>query len=361
MGMEFLETVGELGKHVQKEWRNVQFNESIFSSICLNGLINFKSRLKFVPQFITQWILSESFPMEIQRDHHFSQLPITLYRNEGFYIELLCWTMGTGTIHSHSFSGAFLMLSGQCMNTQYHFSVDREVNPLLQVGQLVSQRPELLRAGEIREIHSGDSFIHNTFHLTQPSFTLVIRTPRDQLSPPQKDYIGTQIALGISHQKRTMRQIQTIKMLKVSALFSPSIFENTLEETIKSLDFISLLVVLLEIFPILSPRHDSLVRRLLETSESLGQLLNALEEEKRRRLIVSMRMLIRDSDELLVLGAMTFITNKSDRWEFLRGTIGIDLERKVSDIRSRVELLNENSRYRDGLRCFDQALEQISL
>jgi hypothetical protein len=51
-----------------------------------------------------------------------------------------------------------------------------------------------MRTGDVRQILSGDRFIHSLFHLDRPSVTMVVRTKHDSGTDPQYSYFPPGIA-----------------------------------------------------------------------------------------------------------------------------------------------------------------------
>ena len=61
----------------------------------------------------------------IQSFYTFSDLPINVFKHPKFFIEVLFWSNGTTTTHSHSFTGGFYVVSGESLNVVSAFYCDR--------------------------------------------------------------------------------------------------------------------------------------------------------------------------------------------------------------------------------------------
>lgn len=112
-----------------------------------------------------------------QSSFPFSDIPLVVYRDTHFFIELLHWTTSTTCIHEHSFAGAFKVLSGSSLHSPYCFSHVEYIDTDLAIVHGVESRVEHLRPGMVRRIDSGSQgLVHSLYHLESPSVTLVVRT-----------------------------------------------------------------------------------------------------------------------------------------------------------------------------------------
>ena len=92
----------------------------------------------------------------------------------------------TASIHQHAFSGAFRVVTGSSLHSEYEFVEQARVSQLLLLGEVRTQRLEALTRGDVRRITSGRAgLVHSLFHLDQPSVTLVIRTYGEPWAQPQ--------------------------------------------------------------------------------------------------------------------------------------------------------------------------------
>ena len=85
-----------------------------------------------------------------QPDSNFSDLPVVLYRCQDFYIEMLIWVVASTSIHQHAFSGAFRVLAGSSVHTEYEFEERDRISSRLLLGETRLRRTELLRRDDIR-------------------------------------------------------------------------------------------------------------------------------------------------------------------------------------------------------------------
>jgi hypothetical protein len=127
----------------------------------------------------------------------FGQPPITVFAHPRFYIEVLFWLEGSTDVHQHGFSGAFAVLAGTSIHTEYSFRRRRRVNGDLLVGDLRVHDATILLPGDVRPIVAGDHLIHAVYHLGKPSATVVVRTAFDSESLPQYTYFYPHLAVDI--------------------------------------------------------------------------------------------------------------------------------------------------------------------
>src|SRR4030095_11070923 len=95
--------------------------------------------------------------------------PITLFSGPRFYIDIYFWLDGMTSIHQHSFAGAFHVILGSSLHSQYGFELKQTINAHLASGEITLQGVQLLEKGETRMILPGQQFIHSLFHLDRPT------------------------------------------------------------------------------------------------------------------------------------------------------------------------------------------------
>jgi hypothetical protein len=163
---------------------------------------------------IADWVFDEpGLPAQRSLDQAFGQPPVTVYVDDRFFIELLFWHTGTTGIHQHAFTGAFRVLAGSSLHTIHDFAPTLVVDPRLELGELAVRSTEVLATGAVRAIHPGRALIHSTFHLDNPSVTLVVRTHADRTA--ELEYKPPGLALDPS-----ARDARTIKLLQLMDLLA---------------------------------------------------------------------------------------------------------------------------------------------
>lgn len=212
MTMELFQT---LGSEIEALWREKNYAESFFPAIAERALKEFDLPQKVSAWDIIGWTLGEDYLPE-QRDlaGRFGDPPITLYNAVRFHIDIYFWLEGTTAIHQHGFCGAFQVLLGSSIHSNYDFKLSEIVNTYTQLGNLNLDDCELLKVGDTRQILAGREFIHALFHLDQPSATVVVRTHRSPLHQPQFSYLKPFLAIDpFFEDPTTLKKLQSISMV----------------------------------------------------------------------------------------------------------------------------------------------------
>jgi hypothetical protein len=175
-----------LGDSIHRSFAEQNFQEKGFPAIAFAALRGTRLMDGIAARDVLRDLLEDANPPP-QHGIVFGSPAVVVYSTSSFYIELLYWTDGTTAIHKHGFSGAFRVLAGSSVHTEYRFDCHQAVSSRLLLGDLQLKTSELLRAGDTRKISSQD-LIHSLFHLESPSVTAVVRTRSDGLAGPRYTY-----------------------------------------------------------------------------------------------------------------------------------------------------------------------------
>ena len=153
----------------------------------------------------------ESLPPQHIPSGIFGDPPVIVYLSEDhkFYIELLFHFKMSMDIHDHGFTGAFVVLSGECANQIFDFKTEHSLP--VSFGILDRKSTECLRMGDIRPIRNGMQFIHRNLHLDKPTVTLVARTASDNVAQHTYYAPGLSVESNVSGVER--RQLELIRSL----------------------------------------------------------------------------------------------------------------------------------------------------
>lgn len=205
----------DLGEKIEKIWRDKNYDEDSFPQIAENALLEADLPKKVSPWEIATWALGETFlPRQHDLPANFGDPPITLYNAPRFYIDAYFWLNGTTQIHQHAFCGAFQVLHGSSIHSQYNFNIQEKLNFFTEIGDINLQTVELLKVGDTHQIIAGKAFIHALFHLDQPSVSIIVRTGKTPLEMPQ--YIFHKPFLAIDpffEEPNMLRKMQFASML----------------------------------------------------------------------------------------------------------------------------------------------------
>jgi hypothetical protein len=139
---------------------------------------------------------------------------LTVYSAEEFRIEPLFWLHALPSIHQHGFSGAFHVMHGNTLQAGWQFHQRERIATGLLLGDVKINEVELLRQGETRPIIAGSKLIHTTYHLRQPTVSVVVRTMHENDVLPQYAYLPPSVAFDPEAQRpSSVRHEQLLLML----------------------------------------------------------------------------------------------------------------------------------------------------
>jgi hypothetical protein len=186
-----------LGMRVEQEWLLLGYDESRFPELASRALREDPPLGSVTLAEIVDWMFDPIHPVP-QPPWNVSaigQPSLVLYSTTRFMIEALFWFDATTSIHQHAFSGAFTVLHGSSVHSQWSFTEHRRLSSGLRTGELALGAVEVLHAGQARTITAGSTYIHQLFHLEMPSVTIVVRTRREEEHSPQFVYFLPGLAL----------------------------------------------------------------------------------------------------------------------------------------------------------------------
>ena len=223
-----------LGRTVLKQWKEQNFSLEAFPEIAQTAIDEAPpSGNVDMNEMIHEFLSNDNQPF--QSESGFGQPELVAFNDPRFYIQILFWLEGTTEIHQHEFSGAFHVMQGSSVHSEFDFVGARSVTPHIRVGDLRVKKIELLKTGRTIPITSGRDCIHSLFHLDTPSVTVVIRTHHDPGTGPQYNYLPPHIAINPTHSDAlTTRRKQLLDVLE--AVDDPS-YTALVEEMMVTLDF----------------------------------------------------------------------------------------------------------------------------
>jgi hypothetical protein len=310
--------IEELGAQIEHAWRGAQYRAEEFAPIAQAALAQRTLPAMMTTERIFRWFVSA--PQIPHQPPHFAfgEPPIQLYAGRRFYIEALFWADGTTAIHQHSFSGAFQVLLGGSIHTRYRFARRAAITRELHLGDLAAGRSELLRAGDVRPIVSGDRFIHSLFHLERPSLTLVVRTKHDAGTDPQYSYLHP----GIAYDPFTPDE-RSSRLLRLLDVLDHRLPETTalLADVASSADLGSVVAVLMHWFrvhPIDPDAFDVLLAIVERRHRTLAMTLrDAIQETRRQALLIQRRRSNHLAEHRFFLALLLNVGNRAQILQFV--------------------------------------------
>src|SRR5690348_594627 len=93
------ELVSALEKRLFRQWEQASWELAAFPDLAAAELASVGPELRW--EGVLDWALHGELGEQINLEATFGQPPITLFANDRFYLEALCWLGGVTTIHDH--------------------------------------------------------------------------------------------------------------------------------------------------------------------------------------------------------------------------------------------------------------------
>jgi len=235
VGFVDLQAIKALGKKVDKQARQANYDEEAFCEITSDALDSFEAEIRFDPIAIGRFLSSTTVP---QKAFPFSNLSVTLFKNPNFYIEVLCWFTASTAIHAHGFCGAFKVAVGSSLHSVYNFTPDSRLSEKVIIGSLNCLYSESLTRDSVRVIKGGnDGLVHSLFHIEKPSLSLVIRSHSSKAFQPQYVFHPPGLALDSFALDKDPEAKLISKLISVCEIHEPDSLQQLLESSVLQLDF----------------------------------------------------------------------------------------------------------------------------
>jgi hypothetical protein len=302
----------KLGHTVLERWRQQNFSLEVFPELARTAIDEAPPSANVdMQELIHEFLSNDEQPF--QSESGFGQPELIAFNDTRFYIQLLFWMEGTTEIHQHEFSGAFHVMQGSSVHSEFDFVSARSVTPHIRVGDLRVKQVELLETGSTIPITSGRECIHSLFHLDTPSVTLVVRTHHDPGTGPQYNYLPPHIAINPLHaDPLTARRKQLIDVLETT--HDPN-YATYINEMMERLDFERGFNMLRHAMPYLKEidEWDVIFTTFQEKHGELAMGVHAtLTESLRRETITQMRHFIVNPEHRFFLALLMNVQNQAD-------------------------------------------------
>ena len=302
----------KLGRTVLERWREQNFSLAVFPELTRTAIEEAPPSENIdIEELIHEFLSNDDQPF--QSESSFGQPELIAFNDTRFYIQILFWLEGTTEIHQHEFSGAFHVMGGSSVHSEFDFVDARSVTPHIRIGDLRVKRIELLETGRTVPITSGRDCIHSLFHLDTPSITVVIRTHHDPGTGPQYNYLPPHIAINPLHaDSLTARRKQLLDVLE--AIDDPD-YGTHVNEMMGRLDFERGFNMLRHAMPRLKELNEW--DEVLATFQNKhGELAlgvpDTLAECLRRETISQMRHFIVNPEHRFFLALLINVQNRAD-------------------------------------------------
>ncbi len=308
----------ELGSRVDCAWEAADFSEQAFPLIAREALAAERLPDRITSDDVLQWVLAAKvLPAQEDLRASFGQPPITVYRGRRFHIQVLYWLDGSTTIHRHGFCGAFQVLEGGSLHSRWSFSTRHRVNSRMLIGQTHFLGADLLHRGDV--VCITPELTHGLFHLEAPSATIVVRTEGETADGPQYEYHPPSIALDpFFVDPLVERQLQALHLLRASG-------HKELEDRVANLVSRTDVYTVFRIF--FHALRDGATMTQLETladaarirhGDVVDEIMLAIGEGSRRRLLHSLRRQIREPDGRFFLALLQNLPDRDAIYRVIR-------------------------------------------
>jgi hypothetical protein len=246
----------KLGKMVSRKWLDLDYNEASFSDVAVSALEELPpTDYITINDVLSLGLLSDVMITQKDMGAMFGQPPLVVYNGDDFHIVVLFWIDGEISIHEHSFSGAFHVLHGSSLHTNWSFDVHEQLSVRLRVGDLSLNKAEYLRTGSTRAIVAGNRLIHATYHLDCPSVSIVVRTNSEENHLPQCAYYAPTIAeASFLTRDSAQRRAQLLQMLVNAGRYVE--FGELVRQVIEKADSYAIVTYLRVCYPLLNDETD---------------------------------------------------------------------------------------------------------
>lgn len=302
----------KLGRTVLERWREHNFSLEVFPELTRNAIDEAPPSENIdTGELIREFLFNDDQPF--QSESSFGQPELIAFNDTRFYIQILFWLEGTTEIHQHEFSGAFHVMGGSSVHSEFDFVGARSVTPHIRTGDLRVKRIELLETGSTVPITSGRECIHSLFHLDTPSITVVIRTHHDPGTGPQYNYLPPHIAINPLHaDSLTARRKQLLDVMET--IDDPN-YGTHVNEMMGRLDFERGFNMLRHAMPRLKEldEWDEVLATFQDKHGELAQgVPDTLGECLRRETISQMRHFIVNPEHRFFLALLMNVQNRAD-------------------------------------------------
>lgn len=227
-----------LRDRLERDYRRVDYDEARFPEIATRALEERPPVDDFDFDTLTAWMTDPAVTMShADVANPFSDVPATLARGTGFHVQLLVWLTGSTDTHAHSFSGAFTVLRGSSIHTVQRMETVQRISAGASRVRCTVERMEWLRPGHVRAIASGPGFVHSTFHLEEPTLSLVVRTDHEPWTSPPLVVFPPHYAFGPEWLRRDGRVPMLTRAFRAMHALGDPTLKDTLVRRLRELDF----------------------------------------------------------------------------------------------------------------------------
>jgi hypothetical protein len=301
----------DLGQTILRAWSAADLDEQVFPALAAEHLDARPPWQHTDLDQLLDWVASaDRLPRQHSLGSAFGQPPLVVYSHPQFYIEALCWTTSTTSIHHHGIAGAFTLLEGSSIETEYHFAERRRISSALRIGDTAVTAVRLLRRGQVRPIRPGAGFIHSVFHLDLPSVSIVVRTYPYREAGPVLDYAPPHVAEDMFLVDDNMKR--RVQMLGLARQVRPDQYLARAVATVQRWDFHTAYHVLRQELHAADPwALPALVAAAIDRhGAEMALAITSLHARARQLRLIALRQQVTDADLRFFLACLISLDDR---------------------------------------------------
>jgi len=188
----------KLAERIDTEWKEAGYKPVDLPEIASRALADARPDREYDLSALADWTLTvPEFPDACNPFGPAGPPAFTVWSNPYFFVNVYVYTTPEVVVHDHDFSGAFMNLSGVTIHCTYEFGAADAIDETVHVGALKLKGMEAISEGRVRPIEAGGRFIHQVWHVSQPTVVLVVRTPPLTATLRQFQYLRPSIATQV--------------------------------------------------------------------------------------------------------------------------------------------------------------------
>jgi hypothetical protein len=311
----------EFGASLDRVWRARNYEPDSFAELAADFLARHPfHELTSYHELIAGIQSPQRFPRQHNVDAPGEPALVIWNGSPRFFIEAVFWLEGSPLIRRPSYRGAFTLLAGSAIHTEYSFTPHQTIVPQLVIGELSATRAELLGPGDPRRLAPDCRYIGSLFCLDRPSVAIVVRSYDDPREYPSYEYLKPSLAHDSAYREhRLQRQIQLYRVLaKVQHPQHLELVRLALAEA----DLLSSFIIIKDHCDTVPHDQVGLALLLDSARERHGALTasweRALAERRRQRLLGELRRTTTAPDQRFFLALLASATDRRTSHQLVR-------------------------------------------
>ncbi len=302
---------GDLVRIVERDWRRVGYVQRDFPAIAVNALLEVAPH-RNLDALGALAAIGAGDGSETHVGSHASVQVIPVYGGPRFSMALHAWPDEVGTPHSHSWCGAYQVLSGTSISGSYAFTEQTPVDAKFALGSLERTRFEFLPTGSTLPVYRGHDMIHGLTYVDRLGISLSIRT-NENPEWVTSEFLPPGVRVDLTKLDRVVQQ--QVKSLEALFAIDPDRAARALERLLRRADARSCFLLLKCAFEGFADFVDP--RRLWQAAEpvfgaNVTVVKDALAFFEKENVLRSRRAGLVDDDHRCLLAVLHMAQTRAD-------------------------------------------------